>query len=183
VDSLAPATARIRFSTVVEILNDKISLEKDGATRYHRILIYLSRKEGNKADELIEKFKIAIARGSECYIVIHDPLGNINAVDVATEFTPLIEASNNIPDCSAEYFWIGGNLMYFNRLKIQIRQADIARFGLLALLWTLPQALFEIPVLLASHLYLRTKLLTMNSVKHSSSMVIRLRPRNNRDQD
>lgn len=178
VDPLAPAAARIRFATIAEILSDQIDLGKSNAHRYARILIYLSRKEASRADNLVEKLKIAMARSIESYVVVHDQTGDISALDVATELMPLINATNNVPHCSAEYFWIGGTLMHLNRKLTNARKLDLSRFGMLALLWTVPRLIFEIPLMLASTLYLGTKLRTMRSATHSSSMVIHLRPQN-----
>lgn len=180
VDPLAPAGARIRFAAIAEILNDRISLENGDAARYPRILIYLSRKEGGQAGKLIEKCRPAMARSIECHVIVHDQTGDISALDVATELMPLVDATSNIPDYSAEYFWIGGTLMHLNRKLIHDRQRNLSRFGVLALLWTVPRLIFEIPLMLASTLCLGTKLRTMRSATHSSSMVIQLRPRNDR---
>jgi len=180
VDPLAPAGARIRFATIVEILGNKIDLEPDSPTRYTRILICLTRKESLRADQLIEKCKTAITRSSECHVVVHDPTGNINALVVATELMHLVDAVNNIPHCSADFFWIGGSLMRLNRRLIQNRQTDLSRFGAFALLWAFPRLIFEIPLLLATNFYLGSKLLTMRSTMHSSSMVIHLRPQDDK---
>ncbi len=180
VDPLAPVGAHIRFATIAEILNNQTSLENGDTTRYARILIYLSRKEGGQAGKLIEKCKIAMARSIESHVIVHDQTGGISALDVATELLPLVDASNNIPHCSAEYFWIGGTLAQLKRKLITDRQHNLSRFGMLALLWTVPRLIFEIPFMLASTLYLRTKLHTMRSATHSSSMIIHLRPQNDR---
>lgn len=176
IDRIVGADARVRFTSIQEVLKEGPPPARNGSDGYTHALIYLLRKDCRNVQRLVKKCRASMRPGATYDVVIHHWLGEIESGNFSSEIVSYLEEIVGWRPRGADCWFVGGSLKRFNAKLLLRLSRHYSRFGKLALLWILLPLTAALTLTLIGNLYLSFKMPRRNYIDYCSSAAIRLNP-------